>query len=507
MPHRNRPNILMIVLDTQRRDRLSLYGYERTTSPALDDFASRATVYQRAIAPAQWTIPAHGSLFTGLYPAQHNFTQAFQALSDAHPTLAELLQLSDYHTVAFCNNPLVGVLDNGLQRGFDAFYNYAGASPNRPREAGAFAGLRARFERFARHVSNRFAHSDTLFRWGLHPLITPIWTRLANYKGNTAHSLADLQAYWLRHVQTQAQQPLFAYVNLMGVHMPLRPSQHTLERVTPDVARSRASRAWMNAHNADGVSWISPTETPLEDWQQHALNAYYDACIVEQDALLGQTLDATRARHAFDNTVVLILADHGEGHGDHHYFGHSFVVYQELVHVPMMIYAPEYLQAGNVSANVSTRRVFHTLLDVAHAPTPFTADDPNGDVAGLSLFSAKQEPFVYSEAVPPVNLLNIMTGKRAQLVQALRLRDVRRGVYHGDDKLITVGADVEGVYNVAHDPAEAHNLQASANGVGTRLQAQLSAFVAQQARPATHNSTDGYSPDVLDNLRALGYLE
>jgi arylsulfatase A-like enzyme len=499
----------MIVLDTQRRDRLSLYGYGRTTSPALDDFATRATVYERAIAPAQWTIPAHGSLFTGLYPAQHGFTQAFQTLSDAHPTLAELLQLSDYHTVAFCNNPLVGVLDNGLQRGFDAFYNYAGASPNRPREAGAFAGLRARFERFARYVSNRFAHSDTLFRWGLHPLITPIWTRLANYKGSTAHSLADLQAYWLRHVQTQAQQPLFAYVNLMGVHMPLRPSRRTLERVAPDVARSRASRAWMNAHNADGVGWISPLEAPLEDWQQHALTAYYDACIVEQDALLGQALEALRARHALDNTVVLILADHGEGHGDHHYFGHSFVVYQELVHVPMTIYAPEHLQAGRVSANVSTRRVFHTLLDVAQATTPFTPDDPNGKIAELSLFNGQaQEPFVYSEAVPPINLLNIMTGARASLVQAMRLRDVRRGVYHGDDKLITVGADVEGVYNVAQDPAEAHNLQAHANGVGTRLQAQLSAFVAQQARPmAALGRDNGYSPDVLDNLRALGYLE
>ncbi|PSB57040.1 sulfatase, partial [filamentous cyanobacterium CCP1] len=64
-----RPDILFLVLDTQRADRLSCYGYDAPTSPHLDAFAAKATLFQRAIAPAQWTIPSHASMFTGVYPS------------------------------------------------------------------------------------------------------------------------------------------------------------------------------------------------------------------------------------------------------------------------------------------------------------------------------------------------------------------------------------------------------------------------------------------------------
>jgi arylsulfatase A-like enzyme len=134
MPER-KPDILLIILDTLRRDRLSIYGHQRPTSPGFDEFASQSTLFERAVAPSQWTIPAHSSLFTGLYPTAHGVIEAYGQLSPAHPTLAEILQVGGYHTIAFCNNPLVGALDNGLQRGFDQFYNYASAVPNRPNDA------------------------------------------------------------------------------------------------------------------------------------------------------------------------------------------------------------------------------------------------------------------------------------------------------------------------------------------------------------------------------------
>jgi uncharacterized sulfatase len=133
-----RPNILLIVLDTQRADRLSCYWSEEErarqvpTSPNLDRLAAESTLFERAIAPAQWTIPSHASLFTGEYPSTHQTVQADLELSPALPTLAELLKLGGYTTVGFCNNPLVGILKNGLRRGFDTFYNYGGALPTRP---------------------------------------------------------------------------------------------------------------------------------------------------------------------------------------------------------------------------------------------------------------------------------------------------------------------------------------------------------------------------------------
>ncbi|MCS7071730.1 MAG: sulfatase-like hydrolase/transferase, partial [Anaerolinea sp.] len=86
-----RPNILLIILDTLRRDRLTAYDPGLPTGPHLAEFTQRAYRFDRAIAPAQWTIPAHASLFTGTYPGQHGVTQSVSSLASSTPTLAEIL--------------------------------------------------------------------------------------------------------------------------------------------------------------------------------------------------------------------------------------------------------------------------------------------------------------------------------------------------------------------------------------------------------------------------------
>jgi uncharacterized sulfatase len=135
------PNIVFIVLDTQRRDRLGCYGYRRQTSPNLDAFAREATLFEQAISPAQWTIPAHASFFSGEFPSTHMTIHGSDGLDPRYETLAEQLRADGYRAVGFCNNPLVGVLDNGFRRGFDAFHNYGGRYPRfqpiRPRAAPA----------------------------------------------------------------------------------------------------------------------------------------------------------------------------------------------------------------------------------------------------------------------------------------------------------------------------------------------------------------------------------
>ncbi|MBZ0288890.1 MAG: sulfatase, partial [Anaerolineae bacterium] len=367
---RKQPNVLFVVLDTQRRDRLSAYGAARETSPNLGKFAAQSTVFERAVAAAQWTVPSHMSMFTGLYPGTHQVTQANGQLSGAYPALAEILRGAGYHTVAFCNNPLVGVLNNGLQRGFERFYNYASAAPFRPAEErrGRLQRelLRAFRRYFARPLGNQFAHSDALFRFSLHPAFVPLWTRLINYKGNTAASVDDLMDYWGAHTAGGADKPLFAFLNLMGTHTPYNPPQEYLDRVAPDVRHNRHAYHFMREFNADAARWASPTDPPLADWERQALDDFYDAESAHQDDHLGRLLKYLDEAGALENTLVIICADHGEGHGDHGFAGHSFVVYQELVHVPLVIRYPNHFPAGKrIANNVSTRRLFHTVLEAA----------------------------------------------------------------------------------------------------------------------------------------------
>ena len=123
------PDIIFIVLDTQRADRLGCYGRKKANTPNLDRFAAEGVLFEQAISPAQWTIPSHASMFTGLYPTAHQVTQSSQSLPAERPHLAELLRDSGYQTVAFCNNPLVGILNNGLSAASRRFTITAALSP------------------------------------------------------------------------------------------------------------------------------------------------------------------------------------------------------------------------------------------------------------------------------------------------------------------------------------------------------------------------------------------
>lgn len=505
-----KPNILFIVLDTQRRDRLSLYGHQRDTSPQLDAFAQDATIFERAIAPAQWTIPAHGSLFTGLYPGAHQLQQAHQALPHEHITLAEHLQAAGYHTSAFCNNPMVGLLETGLQRGFHHFFNYAGASPNRPVDMRRSAPRKAaatEFRKLARKVTNQFAHNDLMFKLSLNPLVVPIWSRLVNYKGNTERSIDDLIDYLGEQRAGGTQKPQFTFLNLMGTHTPYRPPRDVVERIAPSIKHDKHAWRFMTEHNADAGAWISPSDPPLEDWQRDTLSTFYDAEIIDQDVHLGRLFAYLEASGALDDTVVIVAADHGEGHGDHDFVGHSFVVYQELVHVPLIIHYPERFPAKRIPTNVSTRRIYHTILEMAGLY-------PDSDVEALSLtrsLNGVPDPeggIAFSEAFPPDNLLTILDERMPGIVTNRKLTQVRRGVYDGDHKLAMVGDDVENLFHVASDPSEVSDVAEEKPDLAETLRQRVSQFVddaSKEKAKATYNG--GVSKEMMDNLRALGYIE
>jgi uncharacterized sulfatase len=519
MPSRA-PDILFIVLDTLRRDRLSIYGAPHETSPAFDAFAGRAALFERAVAPAQWTIPAHGSLFTGLYPGRHGLTQASGVLSAMHPTLAEILQVGGYHTVAFCNNPLVGAIDHGMQRGFDRFFNYATAVPYRPYDHHKSAARRAFtrwFRPHARRMGNLFAHSDTLFRLAMHPLLVPLWSKYINFKGSTAVSIDDLIAYRDAHRVGGADRPLFAFVNLMGAHLPYHPPHDLVAKFAPEVAGDRAAYAFMRRFNADGAAWAAPPEQPFTELESRTLTGFYDAEIAWQDMQLDRLLTHLRARGAFDDTVIVLLADHGESHGEHAIMGHGFNVYRELVHVPMAVHLPGVTQGSGegqrITANLSTRRLFHTLIDLAEVPSPLSPDDPNGDIAGLSIAPLiagaragvdGEADSAFSEAVPPSTFLHVMEHRSPAVIERLRLRLTRRALYVGDHKLVAEADRVEGVFDVRADPAETRDISAARPAETTALMARLTAFAAGHgAAPADMP----LSEEVADHLRALGYME
>jgi len=497
-----KPNVILIILDTTRRDRLSAYGHNRETSPAFDSFAAAGTRYTRAIAPAQWTIPAHGSMFTGLMPSEHHVTQSNSRLSANVPTLAERLQGAGYHTLAFCNNPLVGVVNHGLQRGFDEFFNYASAVPHRPgdsRKPWLRREFSRRFRPTARKLGNLFAQSDTLFRLALNPTIVPIWTRYINFKGHTANSINDLIEYWDAYQAGGAEQPIFAFLNLMGAHTPYVPPQDALDHIASELRRNKPAFEFVRRFNADAAAWESPQEPPLADWQQQALFDFYDAEIFAQDQEMGRLLAHLKATDALENTTVIITADHGESHGDHDFFGHGFGVHQELTHVPLAISGERFAHGGDNDQNISTRWLYQTILDLAEAaPRPDEAP-----FAARSLANPITEQSIASEAFAVNTFLNVLEHRNPSVIERMALREMRRSVVEGDYKLVLRGDRPIALYNIALDSAETRNLIKSepARTVALQRAAGLLAPDAESGETAEQDEK------VLEHLRVLGYID
>ena len=291
----DRPDIVFLILDTQRADRLGCYGYERAITPRLDAFAASGVVFEQAISPAQWTIPSHASLFTGRYPTTHGVLQSSQSLSPELPHMAEVLHHAGYETVGFCNNPLVGVLNNGFKRGFERFYNYGGAIPSVPGSSSRLPWpvnrLAEAYTQFLRRISypiqNYFGRSDLAFRLSLNAWLTPLWANFANFKGQNERSVRDVVSFLRDRERKPRRRPLFLFLNLMETHLPFWPPGRFVERVAPYFRQSKEARTILRQWNREAYRWAAPLREPLSELEARVLSDMYDAEVAYQDDYLG----------------------------------------------------------------------------------------------------------------------------------------------------------------------------------------------------------------------------
>jgi arylsulfatase A-like enzyme len=253
--------------------------------------------------------------------------------------------------------------------------NYSGLLTSRPNQAGTSSGWIGRYRQwFKRQLSgvmtriqDAFARSDWLLSLSFTPLMVPLWQTALSFKGNTAKSLEDTARLLCDRPGIEPDQPVFAFVNLMGTHMPYHPPRRYIEQFAPHVLRDRDARNFLQRFNSDVYGWLAPLTGALDEPQKKTLDGMYDAEVAAQDAQLGRFFDQLRQAGRLDNTLVVICADHGEHLGEKQFMGHSLSIYNELIRVPLIVQDPtqQLPQGSVVEAVVSTRRLFHTVLSAA----------------------------------------------------------------------------------------------------------------------------------------------
>ena len=293
--HKNRPNVLIIVVDCLRADHLGIYGYKRETSPAIDSFGKEAVRFNRAITQATWTLPSITTLMTGLYPHAHRVHFPNIKIPAGYNLVSEIYDRAGWITggIVACT---YASKELNFNQGFDFFDQSLG---------------------------------------------------LGAAKNPTAKQLTDKVVGFLETVKTA---PFFLYLHYFDPHMDYAP---------PAEFRSFGSR-------------------PVD---------LYDGEIAYTDRELGRLFEWMKKKGIWENTIVVLTADHGEELGEHrNVFEHGSTVYQAVAHVPLIIKAPG-LKPGVVESVVGLVDLAPTLLELTGMP----ANEPV-DFDGISLAGLLKDP-------------------------------------------------------------------------------------------------------------------
>jgi arylsulfatase A-like enzyme len=479
----SKPNVLLVALDTVRADHLQVYGYSRPTSPHLSARAKDWFIFENAQSSAPWTAPALISLMTSLYPNVHGI-HAFPnpgRLGGSVTTLAEILREHGYVTAAFTEGGYAkGAF--GLDRGFDHY-------PSNPGD-------------------EETNHSNLL-----HP------SRLVL---NLDRTLS-----WIRDHQHEA---FFVFHHTYEPHTPYRAPESVISQFRPDydeAVEHRRVREAIRRWNVDRT--IDEQEMELVRIHQYhcrlndmprllrqrrfaalsrkrgldhngladrrgvvrVLTDFHDAEIALVDQELDRIWTFLEDSRLLEHTIVVLLSDHGEGLGEHGAVEHGKSLFEELLHIPLMIYAPD--------PSLVARRIPSLVRSVDVMPTVL-------DLVGIS---------AADRLLQGQSLVPLMRGEHRELLSFSHARDdVPSQFSVRDDRWRLIRDNVTretALYDLEHDPDELHPVTHQHPEIAARLEIELDRQMWRDQALKKASGADVQAIDLdsktVDELRRLGYIE
>jgi arylsulfatase A-like enzyme len=378
MPAPGSPNVLLIVLDTVAAGHLSLYGYERPTSPTLLELAERGIRFDAARAASSWTLPSHATIFTGRW--MHELSVGWlNPLDTTRPTLAEYLGSRGYATAGFVANTMFCASDTGLGRGFTRYEDFIFPEYTALKSAVLAHRALTFFGKILPIVEGRSS-----LAW-MRPYVQKAWQSLVFDRKEAAAVNREL-LQWLSR-RKQPERPFFAFLNYSDAHTPYELSQGSIHRfgvAQPDERQRELIKRW---GDLDKVR-LAQKDLPF------VVDAY-DDCIADLDEQIGRLLDKLRRHGVLDQTWLIVASDHGESFGEHAgVFCHGTSLYQTEVHVPLLIVPP----GGNATTRVIKETV--SLRDLAATIVDVLGLEPGSPLPGSSLAHHWRKP---SSAAPSVH--------------------------------------------------------------------------------------------------------
>lgn len=446
-PARARPRVIvLLVMDTVRADRMGYAGYRRNTTPFLDKLAARSGVFDQVYATSCWTVPSHGSLFSGLYPIQHGAHMEHLHLDTGFPTLAELLGEAGYRTVGVTENQTVSGAA-GFSRGFDDFV-------------------------------------ERDWKIGGDPDVT-----------------LQRVTKMIRGFESGGE-PLFLFVNLMAAHAPYDSAGPFKDCFVSDPAYKGRPVVANTRHWLEGK--IAYTDEELVHLAEH-----YDEEVRFVDSQVERIVTALEEAGLYRDAVLCVTSDHGESLGEHGMLGHQLCLYETLVRVPLLLRAPWIEKPTRYRAPYSLLDVTPSLLSAAGIDPaayelegvqlpPLSGTDPEHYARPILMQYFEPYYFTRAEYEQEWSSERLLKYKR-------RLKALRRG----DFKLIEGSDGSRELYHLGLDADESKNLATDEKHrmVLDRMDAALRDM---ETRLSPRGGGKGLSTEdrqeMEERMRALGYI-
>lgn len=474
-------NICVIVLDSVRADHVSCYGYERHTTPNLDQLASRGILFDNAVTCATHSVPSHMTLLSGLYPREHKLERfdGFERLDSKIELLPSILRKQGYVSAFFSQNPLLGPRSE-ISLDFDFYGDFIQARSH----------MREGLNRWVNGLLRRSPWRDTID-----------WVGAPN---NTRDTFLAVDS-WIRSIRSQSN--FFILMNLMNVHTPHDPPLRILRRFRQPASRKDISRfGSIDAFlHTSGLSRVSSQQQEL--WFD-----LYDSSLAALDEEIGIFFQSL-SRQILEETVFIILADHGEMLGEHGgLVGHGFCVYDELIHIPLLIIHPDHTTGKRSALPIQTRDLFFTMAAIAGANLPDLEPKPNPcfDLEDLDMTNSKSTQwYTFSEYrshvadIPRLLKANPELKDMSYVDNCVAVRtDRAKYIWHENGQ--------EEFYDLKSDPKETRNLVCM---MPVEMNEYRAAFIRWRDSLTVYHveqTTDGTiaeDPMVIERLRALGYVD
>jgi len=441
--------VILLSIDTLRADMLSCYNPDGVPTPNLDRIARDAMVFNRAVAPSSWTLPSFVSIMTGLAPPVHRATKQSPLMPAILPTLAERLKDVGYVTGAVGLNHFLLPASN-VSKGFDEYQFYPV-----PSLGSTLAGR--------------------------------ILTRLAPDRYRRIPSSPDLTRLACEWVAGHAHEDFFFWLHYLDPHSPYTPPA---ERLPDGEAPPRIGHAFTGTKDARGGYLIPSMEE--RDW----IRRLYEAEVRHVDDCVGRFLATLDELGLYQDAMIVVLSDHGEEFWEHGGVDHGHALYEELIHVPMMIKLPRgHTNSTRVDERICTGSVMPTILD---------------------LCNIEYEP----EYLSYHSLLPLLTGRpehyrRGPILCAgnLFFHDQQAVIFDGMKYIRSNITGHEQLFDLRRDPMEQTSIAASVPGDLDRMRA-MARQLDDSARylrehyelAGTENAVSAMSREMLRDLRSLGYL-